>query len=474
MAIEAKKDVKVIAAQPKRGINIWTILPFAVFMVVYLFLPRYIQDKQLTTLIYIGINVMLALGLNLLMGYAGQISLGHAAFFGLGAYTSAIMTLQPIKAEIIPGFSTAIGVMVGCAVVVSLCRINGWKLAASIAALIILSIITKHVHSFALGLIIYTAGMALWGLLLRLGWLRVGAAGVATVAAKVLCQSVLFKILASNGASPWAGMLIGVVITCLIAYLVGCQVLRLKGHYLAMATLGFGIIIEIVFRQWTDVTGGSSDGIFGIPSITYLNSLPRFARGILKFVSGGHIGDLQQYYYLVWAFVFVALVLAVNIVQSRIGRAFKAVHGSEKAAESLGVDTDRYKVQVFVLSAGLASIAGSLHAHMAGVGYINPGEFGFMVSVQLMAMVVIGGMASVWGALFGATAIEFIKDWMLDISKLDTHLFGLTLRGLDPIVFGAILIFVMIVVPQGLVRGITDLLAAAVRPLKRTPKRSEK
>jgi len=175
-----------------------------------------------------------------------------------------------------------------------------------------------------------------------------------------------------------------------------------------------------------------------------------------------------QYYYLVWGFVFLALVLAVNIVRSRVGRAFRAVHGSEPAAASLGVDTERYKVQVFVLSAALASIAGSLHAHNAGIGYINPSEFSFMVSVQLVVMVVLGGMASVWGSMFGAGAIQMLKNWMLDLDKAHHQFLGLTLKGLDPIVFGAVLIVVMIVLPQGLVRGVGDGLSAVWRMITRS------
>jgi branched-chain amino acid transport system permease protein len=160
-------------------------------------------------------------------------------------------------------------------------------------------------------------------------------------------------------------------------------------------------------------------------------------------------------------------MLGVNIVRSRVGRAFRAVHGSEVAAESLGVDTSRYKVQVFVLSAGIASVAGSLYAHQAGVGYIHPSEFGFGVSAQLVVMVVVGGMASIWGALLGATTLQLIKTWLLGLEKTQHTLFGLTLTGLEPIVFGAVLIGVMIVMPQGLVRGVSDAAAAALRGTRR-------
>lgn len=429
-------------------------------------MPRFADDQQLTILIYIGINVLLALGLNLLMGYAGQVSLGHAAFFGMGAYASAILTLRPIPGEVIPGFSVAVGAMTGTAVLASLTRATSWKLAAGAAAFLVLSWVARLVHAGGyLSVVVFAIGMGALGLAVRLDWRKALVSGIAGALLWQISRSFLEGTLARGGTSPWTGMAAGVFFTCLIAYLIGGQVLRLKGHYLAMATLGFGIIVEIVFRQWTAVTGGSSDGIFGIATIQVVDALPRIGRRVVEAAAGGQVDMRQQYFYLVWGFVFVALLLANNIVRSRVGRAFRAVHGSEIAAESLGVDTERYKVQVFVLSAGLASIAGSLHAHNAGIGYINPSEFSFVVSVQLLVMVVIGGLASVWGSLFGAGVIQLLKVWMLNLEKSDHHLFGLTLKGLDPIVFGAVLIVVMILVPQGLVRGGTDALSTAWRTM---------
>ncbi len=448
--------------------DIFAILPFVVFFICYLFVPRFVQDKALNSLIYIGINVLLALGLNLLMGYAGQISLGHAAFFGLGAYTSAIVTLRPIEAEIIPSFSVGIGVMAGVAALMSLTRASGWKLAVGVALLFVFPWISRAANVGLPGtIIICAAGMALFGLALKVGWWRSMLAGLINSASLIICGRFLNGALARSydgvGTSPWIGMLAGVLLTGLIAYLIGAQVLRLKGNYLAMGTLAFGVIVEIMFSKWVAVTGGSSDGIYGIPTISFIDGLPGPIRRFFELCHGGAVDPQRQYFYLVWLFVFVALIFAVNIVRSRVGRAFRAVHGSEQAAESLGVDTGRYKVQVFVLSAALASIAGSLHAHNAGVGYISPGEFNFLVSVQLVVIVVIGGLASVWGALLGATAIQLIKNWILMLDKADIQIYGLAIKGLDPIVFGGILVVVMMLMPQGLTRGLTDALASVIR-----------
>ena len=449
-------------------IDIYVLLPFIAFIIAYLLIPRFVVQKQLTTLIYIGIYALLALGLNLLMGYAGQISLGHAAFFGLGAYTSAILTVRPVVTEVIPGLSLGVGVMVGCAVLISLTRASGWKLACGIGGLLVISWAIRLLDAgWPLAMVVAVIIMAVVGVITRVGVWKAVVAGAASVLGAGISSSFLTGVLERGGISPWTAMFVGVFITGLIAYLIGGQVLRLKGHYLAMGTLGFGIIVEIVFRQWTAVTGGSSDGIYGIPSIEVLDALPGFARRLAELLVGGQVTARHEYYFLVWAFVFLALVFAVNVVRSRVGRAFRAVHGSEQAAETLGVDTERYKVQIFVISAGMASIAGSLHAHNAGIGYIHPNEFSFMVSIQLVAMVVIGGMASVWGSLFGATSIELLHNWMLSISKSHATVFGLTLRGLDPVVFGGILIVVMVVMPQGLVRGLTDMAAASLRSARR-------
>lgn len=470
------KTVRSASAMRSKAIAsaAWNALPFVVFLVAYAFIPRFASDGLLLTLIYVGINVLLALGLNLLMGYAGQISLGHAAFFGMGAYASAILTVRPMPGEVIPGFSIAVGIMAGTAALISLTRVSGWKLATGVFLLLLLAWLMRTINAnTAVLLVSFGAGGAALGLLIRTDWRKGCAVGVIAAASWLASRWFLEGTLARSGTSPWTGMAVGMAFTALVAYLIGSQVLRLKGHFLAMATLGFGIIVEIVFRQWTAVTGGSSDGIFNIGTIQFLDSMPRLGRRLFEGFVGGHVDMRQQYFYLVWAFVFVALLLANNIVRSRVGRAFRAVHGSELAAESLGVDTERYKVQVFVLSAAMASIAGSLHAHNAGIGYINPSEFSFVVSVQFMVMVVIGGLASVWGSLFGATAIQLLKTWMLNLDKAHQQVFGLTLKGLDPIVFGAVLIVAMILVPQGLVRSTSDAIANSWRAMVNARKKKK-
>jgi len=465
MAVQAEQaGAAPSVARAGPGLDVRVILPFVAFLIAYVFAPRFVTDKTLNSLISVGIFVLLALGLNLLMGYAGQISLGHAAFYGIGAYASAILTLHPIQAEVIPGFSAGVGVLAGTAALMSLTRVSGWKLAAGVGGLFVLSWTCHALHlALSATLAVQIVGMLLLGVGLRLNRWKSGLIGAICVAATVVCSGFLASVLRHGGTSPWIGMLAGILITGLIAYLIGAQILRLKGHYLAMGTLAFGVIVEIVFKKWVSVTGGSSDGIPGIPTIAFVDGLPRALRRLLEWVCGGGLNSFQQYYYLVWLFVFFALLLAVNIIRSRVGRAFRAVHGSQQAAESLGVDTERYKVQVFVLSATLASVAGSLYAHKAPVGYVSPPEFGFIVSVQIVVIVVVGGLGSVWGALFGAAAIQFLKDWIMTLNQSNVSLFGLVLKGLDPIVFGAILVGVMMLLPQGLVKGLSEMVMGAIR-----------
>lgn len=454
------------------------LIPIILFLAGYLIVPRFANDEQFRMLIFIGINALLALGLNLLIGYAGQISLGHAAFFGIGAYTSAILTVQPVQADVIPGLAYGLGIIIGCAMLMSLTGINGWRLAVGIAVLILLSWLIRLVSMPVFArYIVYMACMAGFGAAVRAGWLKCAVSGFGAIFGTYFCASSLQRILANGGASPWSAMLVGIVLTSVISYLIGAQVLRLKGHYLAMGTLGFGMIVEIVFRQWTAVTGGSSDGIYGIPGIEIINRLPMCVRGFLGMTSGKTaeaMAGVQEYFYLVWAFVFIALIIVTNIVRSRVGRAMMSVHGSEIAAESLGVDTERFKVQTFVFSAGLASLAGSLYAHNAGIGYINPSEFGLMTSIQMMVMVVVGGMASVWGSIIGAGVIQILKTWLLTVERSDIRLYGLEIKGLDPIVFGAVLVIVMIVLPQGVVKGVSDGVSSAVRYIFRRSRQAGK
>jgi len=304
------------------------------------------------TLVRIGIFTIVIVGLNLLMGYAGQVSLGQAAFYGLGAYASAIMTTRATLLNLPP-----------------------------------------------------TVAEAWW-------W-------------------------------PWLAIVLGVLFTGAFAYVVGRPILRLRGHYLAMATLGLGIMVFIVFREnlgfranEINLTGGF-DGIFDIPRLRIGNFV---------------LWPIERYYFLVWGLTLLAIWLALNIVNSRPGRALRAIHGSELAAETVGVDTAQFKATIFAISAMYASVAGSLFAHFQVA--VSPAPFGFVGSLELVIMAAVGGMGTVWGAPLGVAIILMLEELLR--ARLHLITAGSTAE-IESVMFGLLLILIMIFLPDGIMRAVTNL-----------------
>ncbi len=298
---------------------------YTVFLLIILLVGYFLENLYyIQVLTFIGINTLLALALNMLMGYAGQISLGHAAFYGIGAYGTAILTVH-------------------------------------------------------------------------------------------------------YGFSPWLALPAAILSAMIVAYIVGIPTLKLSGYYLGMGTLGFGMIVNILFREWSSVTGGAS-GFIGIPALEL---------GPISFASG------RNYFFLVWGFVLIGFIACQRIIDSRIGRALRAIHDGENAAAAVGVDTRQLKLQIFVLSAAISALAGFLYAHL--VYFISPGSFSFIASIRMVTMVVIGGMASIWGALLGASLLTLLPEWLHAFSEFEM------------VVYGLILMVVMIFLPRGLTRGLLDI-----------------
>ncbi|MFP7754984.1 branched-chain amino acid ABC transporter permease [Thermodesulfobacteriota bacterium B35] len=229
--------------------------------------------------------------------------------------------------------------------------------------------------------------------------------------------------------TPWAACLAAILVAALIAFLLGIPVLKLKGHYLAMATLGFGTIIYRIALA-SDYFG-EADGISEVPGFTLLPGVA----GLPPLVVNGDFDSRVQNYYIAWGVLIIGMVLLLNLIDSRVGRALRSIHGSEEAAEAAGVDTARCKLQVFVLSAVYAALAGVLLTHYNGG--LGPSEASVMKSVRYVALVAVGGMANLWGALVMGAGLTF-----------------LSLRGVfgsfDDAVFGAILILVMLFAPDGI------------------------
>jgi branched-chain amino acid transport system permease protein len=222
------------------------------------------------------------------------------------------------------------------------------------------------------------------------------------------------------GFPPLLAMLAGAAAVALLAFLVARPILRLKGHYLAMATLGLGIIISIVLTNEAAYTGGP-DGM-SVPALSIL---------------GREVSGDRTWYALLASLLFIVTLAARNLIDAPAGRALQAIHGSEVAAKVAGIDVARTKVRIFVFSAVLASLMGSLTAHY--VGFLTPGQAGFFHSIELMTMVVVGGMASVFGSIVGAALLTLLPQLLS------------AFEGWETVVFGAILMTVMIFLPAGLV-----------------------
>lgn len=252
------------------------------------------------------------------------------------------------------------------------------------------------------------------------------------------------------GLSPWLSLLAGMILAGGVAYLLGMLIFRLHGHYLAMATLGMNIILYLILTQQVDWTGGPS-GFRGVPDLS---------------IGGMTLSTDTHYYYLIWFFALITIALSLNIVNSRVGRAMRALHSSEIAAETLGIDTGRFKLQVFALSAAYSALAGGLYASF--LGFISPSSFTINASIKIVLMAVVGGLSSIWGATFGAAAILVIEQWLRTAIK---SLVPGASGEQEIIAFGLILMLIMIFMPEGLVTGAGKALRARIP--RRKPERAQ-
>lgn len=228
---------------------------------------------------------------------------------------------------------------------------------------------------------------------------------------------------------PILALVAAVLLPGMIAALIGRHTLKLRELYLALGTLGFGILIHILFNEGKDLTGGPS-GITGIPYLSF---------GGLTFDS-----DIK-FFYLVWAAVFVISIGISNLIQSRIGRALRAIRESEHAAETAGIDTETLKLQAFIFSALLAGLAGGLYAFY--VTFVSPSPFSFHASVQFVLMAVVGGLGTFLGPLLGAALVVMLGEFLRWAIPLVIPGAG---GEYEIIFFGLILVALMIFRPQGL------------------------
>lgn len=303
-------------------------------------------------------------------------------------------------------------------------RTGGLALLAAVILLLPLALVNNYWYEVAiliginaivcvgLNLLIGYAGQISLG---HAGFFGLGAYGSAILSARY-------------GWPPAAALAATTAGVALIALLVGRPILKLKGHYLAMATLGMGIIISIVVVTEDRLTGGP-DGM----------SVPAFT------LFGVSLAGERVWYWIIGGTLVGAVWLALNLIESPAGRALRALHGSEVGAQVSGIDATRAKVGVFVISAMFASVAGSMTAHYSG--FITPGKVSFFHSIELVTMVVFGGMASTFGAVIGAAALTLLPQLLT------------VLKDYEMVVFGAVMVSTMIFFPRGLLPSLMLALA---------------
>ncbi|MGQ7817911.1 branched-chain amino acid ABC transporter ATP-binding protein/permease [Metapseudomonas furukawaii] len=270
--------------------------------------------------------------------------------------------------------------------------------------------------------------------------------------------------LAWASASPWLTLLAGLALTAAVALILGALTLKLSGHYLPLGTIAWGLSLYYLFGTLESL--GGHTGVSGLPSISLL---------------GVELDKGEKIYYLIWAVLLGAMLITQNLLDSREGRAIRALKGGQLMAESMGVNTFRAKMVIFLISALFAALSGWLYAHTQR--FVNPTPFGLHMGIDYLFMALIGGVASVWGALLGAGVLTLLKQWLQDL--LPT-LLGST-GNYEVIVFGIAIVLLMQRAPGGLwplllrllpdgwkpARAARDLDAAAELPRRELPAAGE-
>ncbi|HYP83410.1 branched-chain amino acid ABC transporter ATP-binding protein/permease [Variovorax sp.] len=230
-----------------------------------------------------------------------------------------------------------------------------------------------------------------------------------------------------TGMSPWLTLLVGLAITGVSALVIGAITLRMSGHFLPLATIAWALSLYYLMGNLDAL--GKYDGILGVEGLSLL---------------GFEIGQRRIFYGLVWLFVLAASFALLRLLDSRSGRAIRALARGPQMAEAMGIDTLRHKIGIFVLAAMLASVSGWLFAHFQRT--VNPSPFGLKMGIEYLFMAVLGGAAYVWGAVAGAGVVKVLED---QLQVLLPKLIG-TAGSYEVIVFGILLVLVLKYLPDGL------------------------
>ncbi len=274
----------------------------------------------------------------------------------------------------------------------------------------------------ALGLVLLTgvAGLTSFGQAAFVGLGAYASAWLSTT-------SALPGWLAWAGGSPWIGLALGLALTAMVAWMLGALTLKLSGHYLPLGTIAWGISLYFLFGNLGFL--GGHTGITGIPALH---------------LAGLEIRESRSFYYLIWLVLLAAMWFTRNLLDSREGRAIRALKGGVPMAEAMGVDAARAKMIAFLVAAIFAAISGWLYAHMQR--FINPNPFGLNLGIEYLFMAVVGGAVSVWGALLGAGLITLLKQWLQDLLPA---IFGAS-GNFEVIVFGIMMVLLLQRAPDGL------------------------
>ena len=308
------------------------------------------------------------------------------------------------------------------------------KISAKSATLLVLVVLVAlspmlfpSGYYYRVGALIFVNAIAVTGIVILTGYagqISLGHAGFAGIGAYACALAPVHL-----GLHPALALVLGAAISAVLAFLVGRPILRLKGYYLGVATLGFGILVSMVLNNERQLTGGP-DGM-EVPELGL--------RGLLR-DAGIDLTNGQFWYFFCGIVLIAAAWLALNLFNSPTGRALRALHGSEVAARTVGVDVARLKLQAFVISAVYASVSGSLLALQNK--FITPDVAGFMHSIEMVTMAVLGGVGSVLGAIFGAAVLTLLPQVLTVFAEY------------EQLVLGLVMMLVMIFLPQGLLPSI--------------------
>ena len=325
-------------------------------------------------------------------------------------------------------------------------RVAGVALGALVAVLTLLAPLVLDRSQLTIYILTGTAAMVTIGVSLLMGYAGQVSLGQAAFYA---VGGYTAGLLAVHGAPPLLGLLAAPLVAGGLAGLVGIPILRLRGHYLAFATLAFQLILLAIVGQ-VDFFGGDI-GLQGIPQLSLF---------------GVTLMTAQAYAWVTWVGVAVVLLITRNIIVSRPGRGLRALATSETAAESSGVPVTRYKIVVFALSAGFAGLAGGIYAFF--IGYLAPGSFPVLLSFQFIVMAVVGGLGTLWGPVVGAVVITLIVQTLNDLGtrpgmpSYASSVFSYA-------VYAVLLVVVLLFLPRGLLPAMADLFRRALGRRRQAP-----